>query len=101
MISALKTMGSSYSSSLVNMLTCTSKYLLHLKQLKNWHEICHQNSRCFSFFLPFDVLDSVQMDSGSKSIRTESSTKKAKKKKLGRKRNMSGMYLCKHRCEKF
>ena len=80
MISALKTMGSSYSSSLVNMLTCTSKYLLHLKQLKNWHEICHQNSRCFSFFLPFDVLDSVQMDSSSKSIRTESQHKKSQKK---------------------
>ena len=27
-----------------------------------------------------DVLDSVQMDSGSKSIRTESSTKKQKKR---------------------
>ena len=82
MISALKTKCSSYSSCLVKMLTCTSKYLLHFKHLKNWHEI-HQNSRCFFFFLPVDVLDSVQMDSGSKSIRTEYSTKKAKKKKQG------------------
>ena len=29
--------------------TCTEKYLLRFKQLKNWHEI-HQNSRCFFFF---------------------------------------------------
>ena len=32
----------------------------------------HQNSSCFFFFLLFDVLDSVQMDSGSKSSWTES-----------------------------
>ena len=80
MISALKTMCSSYSSCLVNMLTCTPKYLLHFKQLKNWHETKSIRIQDVSFFLPVDVLDSVQMDTGSKSIRTESSTKKAKKK---------------------
>ena len=96
MISALKTKCSSYSSCLVKMLTCTSKYLLHFKHLKNWHEI-HQNSRCFFFFLPVDVLDSVQMDSGSKSIRTEYTTKKAKKKKQGRHINFpfTQFLLCK------
>ena len=60
-----------------------SKIMKYEIPIKSRPARIHQNSSCFFFFLLFDVLDSVQMDSGSKSSWTESSWKNPQKKKQG------------------